>query len=249
MEVGLVMLQESLGFSEDVGLLKLQVGEVRPKVFSTKVLEELVLVLLDIKSMADGATDPGVKVGSSSGFFNPGPFQGLPGSNSGMPKASIPFKASLLVLLDPPVLLALLLPGAPGALDTDGPPWPPGAPLPDPPPDFSGHPELVELEGKPQVSSPPKPNPGLDAFLPPALPLLLPPKRESPGVNFHCDKRDPPTLSFMPLLPLLKLNSLNRSGMLGSLLEPPPKWPGGMVPGAPELEELPPCPPIFWLFK
>ena len=195
-EVGLVLMpQESFGFSEDVGLLKLQVGEVNPKVFSTKVefdeLVKLLLVLLDIKSRAEGATDPGVKVGSSSGFFNPGPFQGLPGSNSGMPKASMPFKASLLVTLleDPPPIPddpeLLFRPGAPGATETDG---PPGAPLPGPP-DFSGHPELVELEGSPQVSSPPKPRPGDEAFLPPTTDLLalplLPPKRESPGVNFH----------------------------------------------------------------
>ena len=152
------VLQESFGLlSEDVGLLKLQVGEVKPNVFSARVVpipEVLLLwLVLAIKSIAAGATEPGVKVGSSSGFFIPGPFQGLPGSNSGIPKASIPLRASLLALLTigagiPPVeigggaTLLALVPGAPGAL-------------------LSGHPELVEFVDKPQVSSPPKPNPGV----------------------------------------------------------------------------------------
>ena len=78
------VLQESFGLlSEDVGLLKLQVGEVRPNVFSARVVPMPVVLLLWlgllIKSMAVGATEPGVKVGSSSGFFIPGPFQGFPG--------------------------------------------------------------------------------------------------------------------------------------------------------------------------
>ena len=98
------LFQESfILFSVEVGLLKLHVGEVRPKVFSTRpdpeVFVMLLLLLLLIKSMAVGATDPGVKLGSSSGFFIPGPFHGLPGSNSGMPKVSMPLRASEL---DPP---------------------------------------------------------------------------------------------------------------------------------------------------
>lgn len=177
------VLQESFGLlSEDVGLLKLQVGEVKPNVFSARVVpipEVLLLwLVLAIRSMAAGATEPGVKVGSSSGFFMPGPFQGLPGSNSGIPKASIPLRASLLALLTigagiPPVeigggtTLLALVPG-PGAL-------------------LSGHPELVEFVDKPQVSSPPKPNPGvllgavLVEPLPPMPTLLV--KRLS--LSFH----------------------------------------------------------------
>ena len=67
-------------FSEvEVGLLKLHVGEVNPKVFSANAdpeVEEVLLLWFLIKSIAVGATDPGVNVGSSSGFFKPGPFQG-----------------------------------------------------------------------------------------------------------------------------------------------------------------------------
>lgn len=74
------VLQESFGLlSEDVGLLKLQVGEVKPNVFSARVVpipEVLLLwLVLAIRSMAAGATEPGVKVGSSSGFFMPGPLK------------------------------------------------------------------------------------------------------------------------------------------------------------------------------
>ena len=89
-------------------------------------------LLSGLRSTADIATDPGVRLGSSSGFFMPGPFHCLPGTNSGIPKLSMS------------VPLVLLPPAA------DLPP-----PLPSLPWDFeeSGHPEPVVVLGGPQVSS------------------------------------------------------------------------------------------------
>lgn len=57
------------------------------------------LVALDKAAMSigAGAMDPGVKLGSSSGFFIPGPFHGLPGSNSGIPKVSRPLDSTLVM--------------------------------------------------------------------------------------------------------------------------------------------------------
>merc|ERR1712123_60082 len=47
--------------------------------------------------IAVGATEPGVKVGSSVGSFRAVPFHALPGTNSGMPKLSS--SVELLVLI------------------------------------------------------------------------------------------------------------------------------------------------------
>lgn len=179
--------------------------------------------------MAVGATDPGVKVGSSSGFLRPGPFQGLPGSNSGMPKASMPLRASLLELLAPTEVTETEVLTTEELLVLLGPPGPTLGLL-------SGQPELVELEDKPQVSSPPK---GELVFL--ALPLapFFPGKRLS--LSFHWESLDPPTFSeTLPLPP--KVNSLKRSGMEGSF-PVAVKCEGG-APDNPDPEE-----PIFWLFK
>ena len=99
-----VVAQESAALGLLFSVDKLQVGEVKPKVFSTKAELLLWLTVLLIKSMAVGATDPGVRVGSSSGFFNPGPFHGLPGSNSGMPKVSMPLRVSALFALEETLL-------------------------------------------------------------------------------------------------------------------------------------------------
>ena len=116
-----------------VAVLKLQVEEVRPRLFSTVVT-------------AAGATEPGVSVGSSLGSFRAVPFHALPGTNSGMPKLS----SSLVLVLvgfspelgqpaslpcafdqgplfsrsklgDDCELGALLVPGAPGALGNSSP--------------------------------------------------------------------------------------------------------------------------------
>ena len=52
------------------------------------------LVAFERAFMSRGAEaiEPGVRFGSSSGFFIPGPFHGLPGSNSGMPNESKPLE-------------------------------------------------------------------------------------------------------------------------------------------------------------
>ena len=60
-----------------LAVLKLHVELVRPRLFSTVVTAE-----------AAGATEPGVRVGSSLGSFRAVPFHALPGTNSGMPKLS-----------------------------------------------------------------------------------------------------------------------------------------------------------------
>lgn len=65
-------------------LLKLQVEEARPRLFS--ILDEGLSP--GSRMIGVEATDPGVMLGSSDGSLSPGPFQGLPGSNSGMPKLS-----------------------------------------------------------------------------------------------------------------------------------------------------------------
>ena len=84
-------LRESRSFDADelvsfvpLAVLKLQVELVRPRLFSTVVTAE-----------AAGATEPGVRVGSSLGSFRAVPFQALPGTNSGMPKLS----SSLVLVL------------------------------------------------------------------------------------------------------------------------------------------------------
>ena len=74
---------------------KLQVGEVRLASVDVTVGARLLAdpafesgPIGSATPAAAEAADPGVKLGSSSGFFSPGPFHGLPGSNSGMPKES-----------------------------------------------------------------------------------------------------------------------------------------------------------------
>merc|ERR1712106_189292 len=52
--------------------------------------------------IAVGATEPGVKVGSSVGSFRAVPFHALPGTNSGMPKLSSSVELLVLIgLLEP----------------------------------------------------------------------------------------------------------------------------------------------------
>ena len=185
--------------------------------------------------MAVGATDPGVKVGSSSGFFKPGPFHALPGTNSGIPKVSIPFNGSVLVLipLSEEVVIGKLTLTPPMA-------EPPTIELP---PTLevgleSGQPEteLEELEGKPQVSSPPNPRPPLEVPEPLELSDPNPPSLE---LFFHDNNREPPTL-LSTLLPEVIESSLNKSGMDGSEPIPPtedpppnPPGPGGIDPVKP----------------
>ena len=214
-------------------MLKLQVGEVRPRVLFSPPTSEVVeaalftRLLLVMRSMAVLATDPGVRLGSSSGFLRLLPFHGLPGSNSGMPKLSpMPFKACIAAADVAALLLSLFL--------------------------LSGHPEEVEEEGTPQVSSTPKPT--LDV-----LDLV---EKASPALSgsFHCERREPPGVS-VPLLLLLMLNALNRSGIVcsavfeGAKEEPVPPLPppialppptGGM--GPPPAREWPPepGPPPIW---
>ena len=81
-------------FDDTSGLaipMLLQVELVRPKE-ATSATDELLLLdtfLFDRGPMGRGvgATEPGVRLGSSSGFLIPVPFHGLPGSNSGIPKS------------------------------------------------------------------------------------------------------------------------------------------------------------------
>ena len=112
---GPLLLQESgLGLTSEPIPPKLQVDEVRPKVFSAALLFPdaawLPEVMVDLDntliSRPAVAAEPGVRVGSSSGFFIPGPFHGLPGSNSGMPKVSSPLvELSLFPVLVPEALV------------------------------------------------------------------------------------------------------------------------------------------------
>jgi len=75
---------------------KLQVDWVRPRELSEfdEDCKLTLLVALERAFMSIGgwAIEPGVKFGSSSGFFMPGPFHGLPGSNSGIPNESRPLE-------------------------------------------------------------------------------------------------------------------------------------------------------------
>ena len=192
--------------------------------------------------MAVGATDPGVKVGSSSGFFKPGPFHALPGTNSGIPKVSIPFNVSVVEI--PPTSVEVVV----GKLPTPPPTDPPTTELPPTPPPTlevgleSGQPEteLEELEGKPQVSSPPNPRPPLEVPEPLELSDPNPPSLE---LFFHDNNREPPTL-LSTLLPEVIESSLNKSGIDGSEPIPPtedpppnPPGPGGIDPVIPIILE------------
>ena len=73
---------------------KLQVGEVRPTaseadvtVVGARLLAEPALESgpMGSDTAAAEAADPGVRLGSSSGSFIPGPVHFLPGTNSGIP--------------------------------------------------------------------------------------------------------------------------------------------------------------------